>query len=244
MNDEPLHHPIEPAPKRRWLSTMPVGVLTTLTAVLVATGSATAWWTWQTLSTRKAVIQPADTESVMPATGEAESPDTEQVPVVTQFPAQGETRPAEETTPEAEMRSVSIYWVKDTGTHLDVVPTAISLEADQPPEELLQASFEHLLEGPEATDVASTIPPETQVNSLEIRSDGVHVDLSPAFTAGGGSASMMGRLGQVVYTATTLDPNANVWISVDGEPLEVLGGEGLIVSQPMTRETFDENFSL
>ena len=76
----------------------------------------------------------------------------------------------------------------------------------------------------------------------EPNNNDVYVDLSPEFTQGGGSASMIGRLGQVVYTATTLNPNSQVWLSVGGKLLTVLGGEGLEIPQPITRPIFDQEF--
>jgi spore germination protein GerM len=49
-------------------------------------------------------------------------------------------------------------------------------------------------------------------------------------------------LNQVVMQATAFDKNANVWISVEGQPLKELGGEGLEVGQPLTRDTLQDRF--
>jgi spore germination protein GerM len=77
-----------------------------------------------------------------------------------------------------------------------------------------------------------------------VREDGVHINLSKEFTMGGGTASMTARVAQVLYTATSLNPNAQVWLSIEGEPLKTLGGEGLLIEQPLTRKSFEQEFSL
>jgi spore germination protein GerM len=58
---------------------------------------------------------------------------------------------------------------------------------------------------------------------------------------------MIYRVAQVLYTATSLDPKAKVFLSVESQPLDEnhpLGGEGLILRQPMTRQDFAQDFSL
>ena len=133
-------------------------------------------------------------------------------------------------------QEVAIYLIND---NLDVQPQKIAVAKSDNPEEVISNAFNYLLTNPQDNSV---IPEATQLQSLEIKEDGIHIDLSAGFVTGGGSASMIGRLGQVIYTATSLDENAKVWISVDGESLETLGEEGLMVEQPMTRESFANNF--
>lgn len=153
----------------------------------------------------------------------------------------------EQTDPPIAKPELAVYWIayKDQ-EQLVLEPTKIPLDSleNASSEEKLAAAFKRLLEGPANADKTNAIPDKTQLNSLKLQDDGVRIDLSREFTTGGGSKSMQARLGQIVYTASSLNPKESVWISIDGEPLEVLSGEGLIVSQPMTRKEFEDNFSL
>ncbi|WP_107669815.1 GerMN domain-containing protein [Cyanothece sp. BG0011] len=144
---------------------------------------------------------------------------------------------------ETEQRG-QVYWLDATGDRLKLEETPLTLEKSLTDQQVLETAMKDLLSGPEGSENDTTIPSETKLLSLKLDDKGVHLNLSSEFTTGGGSASMMGRLAQLLYTATSLDENAKVWLSIDGEPLEVLGGEGLMIEQPMTRQWFDENFEL
>lgn len=137
-----------------------------------------------------------------------------------------------------------VYWVSGEGEEVELVARPITIEDSARPQEMLESAFQRLLAGEKNEGVSSAIPPGTQLRSVRLGPEGIYVDLSGEFQQGGGSLSMTARLGQVLYTATSLNPEANVWFEVEGEPLEVLGGEGLIIDQPMTRTSFEENFQL
>ncbi|MFE4105514.1 GerMN domain-containing protein [Almyronema epifaneia] len=224
---------------KKGLRQIPLGVAAGLAAVVLVAGGATAFFTWRSLSPRTATPEFPSIEDPASEAPGFETP----LESGTEAPAESRSPQTNAAQPEATQTS-QVYWLQDDGTRFALVPQNLNLEADQP-EAQIQAAFEQLMAGPtQSVEGASAVPEATQLLGVDVAADGVHVDLSQDFTFGGGSASMMGRLGQVIYTASSLEPETPVWISVEGEPLTLLGGEGLEVLQPMTRADFDANYSL
>ncbi len=143
----------------------------------------------------------------------------------------------------AQASEVKIYGIVPTETGFDFVTKAIPVESGTTERDALRAALTAVLSEPDTAEFVSTIPAGTKLLDVSVESDGnIRVNLSGEFNSGGGSASMMGRLGQVLYTATSLDPDAGVLFDLDGTPLMHLGGEGLVVSRPMTRADFESEF--
>ena len=162
-------------------------------------------------------------------------------------PKPSETITTAPNKPEtANEQTVEIYWLNAEGNEIELVASAARREGKNAssPEAMLENAMQQLLAGPESDRHATTIPEGTQLRSVALKSDGVHVNLSEEFTFGGGTASMTGRVAQILYTATSLNPNGKVWLEIEGEPIEVLGGEGLLLDQPLTRQGFAADFDL
>jgi len=211
---------------------LPPAVIAGFCALLVATGSGVAWWTWKTHPSTKTAntvehAQPTDPNNI----SRANDPSNTQ-----KSPSNVAQVPAEKT--------LQVYWLKATENKIQLAPVAVKLTSSNTPEALLETAMKQLVAGPPQADLSSTVPAGTKLLDLSVKDDGVHLNLSREFTTGGGSTSMEGRLAQVLYTVTSLNPTAPVWLSVDGKPLTMLGGEGLVVNQPMTREQFEKDFPL
>ena len=106
------------------------------------------------------------------------------------------------------------------------------------------AALEALLAGPSDQevngDVATAVPAGTELLGLDIADGVATVDLSSEFEAGGGSRSIRLRLAQVVFTLTQFPTVKRVLFRLDGEPVDVFSGEGLVLDEPVTRADYDE----
>lgn len=140
--------------------------------------------------------------------------------------------------------SPQIYQLEIANNSIQLIPQKIYTTATSPEIALTQA-LDKLLAQSIAFEPTSTIPQGTRLLDLHTSEEEVYIDLSQEFTQGGGSSSMIYRVAQVLYTATSIDPQAAVFLSIEGQPLNEdypLGGEGLLLEYPLTRQQFTKDF--
>jgi germination protein M len=108
------------------------------------------------------------------------------------------------------------------------------------------AAVRALLEGPNDAELGArpamytVVPDGTRFLGLRIEAGIATVNLSREFEEGGGSASVLGRLAQVVYTLTQFPTVDGVKFELDGEPVTVFSGEGVVLDDPVDREDYTD----
>ncbi len=140
------------------------------------------------------------------------------------------------TEAPADQTEVRAYFLRDE----KVGP--VSREASD--EAVAAGALEGLLAGPTATEqefgFSSAIPAGTEFLGVVIEDRIATVDLTEEFASGGGSASMTGRVAQVVFTLTQFSTVDAVTFELEGEPITALGGEGLLLEEPQTRADWED----
>jgi hypothetical protein len=138
------------------------------------------------------------------------------------------------TTPA--QTSVAVYFLRDE----KVSPVRRSIAATPA---VARAALEELLAGPTedeaATGLTSAIPEDTSLRDLAVADGVATVDLDGRFDDGGGSASMLGRVAQVVATLTRFPTVQRVAFRIDGNPVTAIGGEGVVVDPPVDRRAIE-----
>jgi hypothetical protein len=137
------------------------------------------------------------------------------------------------------LRALSVHWSDGQAERL--VPVTRYLDPDSG---LARGAVLALLAGPNAEDrargLASEVPAGSRLLGITVRDSIATVDLSRDFESGGGSASMLMRLAQLVYTLTRVPGVVGVRLWLDGQPVNTFSGEGLEIEGPLRRSDFPD----
>lgn len=99
-----------------------------------------------------------------------------------------------------------------------------------------------LLNGPKMEEqkkgIYTEIPRDAEVINIKEYPESVIVNLNSAFVYGGGADSLYKRLYQLIKTVklNTLLP---VYLYIDGHKAEVIGGEGIMITQPLSNSSLE-----
>jgi Spore germination protein len=104
------------------------------------------------------------------------------------------------------------------------------------------AAVNAVLAGPSASEagrsITTAIPDGSQLLGITIESGVATVNLSKEFESGGGSASVLTRLGQMVYTLTQFPKVTSVVFQIEGETRTTFSSEGVVLDKPVTRADY------
>lgn len=107
----------------------------------------------------------------------------------------------------------------------------------------LSFAVSRLIEGPNQIErekgVYSEIPSGTKVISVVETDKKAIVNLTSAFDQGGGTDGLYKRLYQLVKTVNK-NTKLPVYLYIDNKQADVIGGEGLMINQPLNERVFNE----
>jgi spore germination protein GerM len=134
---------------------------------------------------------------------------------------------------------VAIFFSKYQGNQ-SIVDNVIRKLPPDARHEPLQFALTELLKGPNPEEKSqgfySEIPKGTRLLSLKQDKESVTINLSRQFETGGGSNSMTQRFEELKQTVFSVDSTHKINLTVEGKPLDILGGEGLEVQDSLTRQ--------
>ncbi|MEO5618784.1 MAG: Gmad2 immunoglobulin-like domain-containing protein [Candidatus Eisenbacteria bacterium] len=137
------------------------------------------------------------------------------------------------------LRALSVYFGDAQAARL--VPVTRYLNPDSG---LARGAVLALLAGPDTTDrmrgLSTGIPPGSRLLGITVRDSIATVDLSRTFESGAGSASVLLRIAQLVYSLSRVPGVRAVQLRLEGRAVETFSNEGLELAQPLVRSDYPD----
>ena len=138
-------------------------------------------------------------------------------------------------------RAVSLYFVRidDDGVIVrQEVKRPLTL-SDSPLTDALDALLRGPTEDELRKNLISLVPQGTKLLGVQVRGSTAYINFSDAFMYNHyGIEGYAGQLKQIVYTATSFPTVQDVQILIEGELHDYLGGEGVYIGKPLSRNSF------
>ncbi len=108
----------------------------------------------------------------------------------------------------------------------------------------LRYALTQLVAGPtqyeKGVGVYSEIPKNVQIMGVVESDKKIIIDVSGNIQTGGGADSLYSRFKQLIKTAiANSTPKKPIYLYIDGKQAEVIGGEGIMITQPLSENSLD-----
>lgn len=151
----------------------------------------------------------------------------------------------EETSEQPESKEkeyVNIYFI-GKNEHSEEVYKAVKREYNKEIDgSKVRFAVTSLIRGPKPEEkqrgVYTEIPSNSEVININEQPDQVVVNLNSAFVTGGGTESLYKRLYQLIKTVK-LNSSIPVYLYIDGQRADVVGGEGIMLTQPLSNSSLE-----
>lgn len=153
------------------------------------------------------------------------------------------TQQKEEENLDIPKSYVSVYFIGQNSNKEEVYKIVKREYSAKTDGTKLRFSIENLLNGPsekeKAKGIYSEIPQGTKLISIEETPTKIVINLSRDFEQGGGTDSLYKRLYQLIKTSNK-NTALNVYLYINGKQANVIGGEGIMINQPLNEKSLDE----
>lgn len=110
-------------------------------------------------------------------------------------------------------------------------------------EDKLNFAINELLKGPNIVEKTagaySEIPNTTKLLGIRENGNKIIIDFSSDFQYGGGTDSIYSRMMQLIKTSVENSDNKKVYLYLNGKQIKFIGGEGIMVSQPLSEKSLE-----
>ncbi len=151
----------------------------------------------------------------------------------------------EEVAEQPEVKSkeyVNIYFIGKNEHNEEVYKAVKRVYNKDVDGSKLRFAVTSLILGPKPEEkqkgVYTEVPSSAEVINITEQPNKVIINLNSAFVNGGGTDSLYKRLYQLIKTVH-LNSNLPVYLYIDGQQADVLGGEGIMLSQPLSNSSLD-----